>query len=207
MNLVKLLNMLEGELLDDAREMVREEIKVASAKTRGGGALKRLQAARRYVAGIDEARPRLRGAWWVNGNQCLCDGFTAYIFDAAHAIQDAPEIDGDPMIDLEKIWSGQTPGEAVTIRRADLKAAIDIYSARFGRVSKNNPGAAYLIGTSYYNPRYLLQTLDMMGLDEVQMINDVRPTGIGRVQVEGMRAVVLPINVQDENASNIIKAA
>jgi len=146
----------------------------AVKKSGGKAAIDRMQAGKRYIKDI---RVDCQGAWYKDGYQCLCDGYTGYRFAPGSHIDGLPDITRGNNFDLLGTIGGLRPENVTipvtytTITQSGVRSAIAQHKARCKSkgLTRNIPGCNYRAGIAVYNGNYLLETMCLFGVTELTL--------------------------------------
>lgn len=189
----KVLSLLNDSDLDAIRAYCTTAIHEASAKATGGNIeLKRFKGAQRFIKAIIKDMPyrsAFHGALTVDGVQMMCNGCVGFMFEPDNHIANLPEIDSSlELMDLKKCFDHPAITGTATFTRAEVTAALKLHKA-----SENSKKPCYYeVGMSWYDVRYLIGLLDIIGADELTLdqTHDLQPAF---VNMDGIQAIILPI--------------
>jgi hypothetical protein len=187
----RVLSMLHNNQLDELRAYANEVLTEECAYARGDVELTRCREALKYIKKVDaNLYPAYAGAFIVDGIQYMSNRATAFAFDEGHQIPGLPlpPSASSGYLDVEAYFrcTNNFP-DTSEVTQAELRNVIAIWK------TEGKPGKTvclYKIGRIFYNAQYLLQTLQIMGVDKAELRQPESTVGISYFSTEGRRALI-----------------
>ncbi len=191
LNTERVLALLNANQLDELKAYANEVLTEECAHTKGDVELTRCREALKYIKKVDSnLYPAYAGAFIVDGIQYMSNRATAFAFDEGHHVPGLPlpPTAADGYLDVEAYFrSTNSFPDSSAVTQAELRRIIAIWK------TDGKPGKTvclYKIGRIFYNAQYLLQALQIMGVDEAELRQPDSTVGISFFSVEGRRALI-----------------
>jgi hypothetical protein len=153
-------------------EICQEEIYSNAAKMKGGNALlRRFNAAKKYIKGIDDNRPALKGAWYEPYGvhercQAFCNGYTAlFLYEPLQGLPE-PSVQEEQLLKVRAVLVG-IPSNYEKVENVNLVEAVVMTKTN----KRGDDHPIFGLGNQNFDPWLLLETANILG-DKIDFWQD-----------------------------------
>jgi hypothetical protein len=179
-------------IIKNLKTEIEKVLILEAAKATGGISKKnRITAVLNYIKQIDNTIPNIKGSFYTEGKQSICNGYSAIILN--EELEGIPKIpEHIEAIKIKDFFDGAWNDTEFTVKASEIAAHYKIAKAEAGKTkTEYTPKGRYKIGDQIFDISLLLETTKILGDCTIK----IKERAIDPILFESEvgKAIVLPL--------------